>query len=105
MFPELKPQDIALDSVETIKEATELSCKCNRLTLLSDVSRTQIKKMSKRRRKALVNLYTSGRGYYDYTNGKLVHPRKSSNNNVSRLPIRVKVGIVDLSSIMQFPLQ
>ena len=104
-FFDLKPVDIALNSVEIINETEELFRKCNWLALLTDVPRSRLRNMSRRRKKKMVAVYSSGIGYYEKYTGKLVHPRKKGHKDILPLPLRVNVSIVDLSSVMELPLE
>ena len=100
---ELSSQDIAFDSIDTIKEAEPLFRKCNWLFLLTDASKSKFKNMSRRRKKKMVSVYISS-CYYDKNTGQIIHPSKKHRENVMKLPIRIKATIIDLESVLRIPL-
>lgn len=69
----------------------------------SDLSKSKVRNLSKRRKKITLKRYTEN-GFYDGRSGKLVDPNKRSHKYIKQLPLEVTMTCVDLSSVMTIPI-
>lgn len=82
--------EIANESYQRIRKAKSLDEQCKLLLELTDISRTKLRNMSRRRKKIAVQKYNTPSAYYDDTTGIHQNPTKRHYKNIKMVPLILK---------------